>query len=131
MANTKDYAGYRSFFQDISNSFSAVAATDDTTLVTVRNSSHTLYIQKLHIEITGASAGKTWTFKDSAGTPVNIVPSIDTTNIAHFDFDFGARGVPCTEGKNFLLDVSAAGAAGWITWEGYSRLTSAVAAASA
>lgn len=122
------YQRNRVFFQDISGSLSVVAATDDTTLVTNPRTADTIFLQKLHIEITAGSAAKTWTFKDSAGTPVNMVPTVDASVVAHFDFDFGPRGVPLTEGKNFLLDVSAAGAAGWISWEGYQKLTGAASA---
>lgn len=120
---SEPYHRKRTFYQSINAAFNILAATDDTTLVTVRNANHTLFLQKLHVEITASSAGKTWTFKDSAGTPILLVPSIDAGAIAHFDFDFGPDGIPLTQGKNFLLDVSAAGAGGWITWEGYQKLT--------
>lgn len=125
------YRRKQTFYQDVSGSLTLGASTDDTTLVTVRNSSHTIFLQKLHIEITAGSSGKTWTFKDSADTPVLLVPNVDAGAIAHFDFDFGPTGVPLTQGKNFLLDVSAAGAAGQVTWEAYQKLTAVVAAASA
>lgn len=119
------YFRNRHFFQKISGNLNVLTTTDDTTLVTNPRAADTIFIQKIHVEITFGSAAKTWTFKDSAGTPVLIVPSIDASAIAKFDFDFGPDGVPCTEGKNFLLDVSAAGAGGWITWEGYQKLTGA------
>jgi hypothetical protein len=128
---SEPYRRKRSFYQDVSGTQKVVAATDDTTLVTARNTSNTLYLQKLHVEVTAGSMGVTWTFKDSAGTPVLLVPSLDASAIVHYDFDFGPEGIPLTEGKNFLLDVSAAGATGWISWEMYQRLTSVVAAASA
>lgn len=121
------YNKLRTFYQDVSGSQYVAAATDDTTLVTTK-STDTLFLQKLHIEITAGSAGKTWTFKDSAGTPINLVPSIDVGAVAHYDFDFGPRGIPLTETKNFLLDVSAAGAVGWVSWEMYSKRTVVAAA---
>lgn len=117
------YRRNRVYYQDISGTLSVVAATDDTTLVTNGKVNDSIFIQKLHIEVTAGAAGRTWTFKDSAGTPVNIVPSVDASAIAHFDFDFGPNGVPCTAAKDFLLDVSSAGAAGWISWEGYQKRT--------
>lgn len=121
------YRRLTTFYQDVSGNLSVVAATDDTTLVTLKTN-HTIFLQKLHIEVTAGSGGVTWTFKDSAGTPVNLVPSISAAAIAHFDFDFGPIGIPCTEEKSFLLDVSAAGAVGWVTWEAYSKRTKVAAA---
>ena len=124
---SEPYHRERTFYQDVSGTLSVVAGTGDTTLVTAKTND-TLYLQKLHIEITAGSGGKTWTFKDSANTPVLLVPSIDAGSVAHFDIDFGPEGIPCTESKNFLLDVSAAGAAGWISWEMYAKRTAVAAA---
>lgn len=121
------YRRYTSFYQDISNSQAVAAGTGDTTLVTAK-ANHTIHIQKVHIEITTGSAGKTWTFEDSAATPVVIVSAVDAASVAHFDFDFGPKGVPLTEAKNFVLNVSAAGAVGWVTWEGYQKLTAVASA---
>ena len=122
------YLRQREFFQNISGSLSVATATDDTTLVTNGRSSDTIFIQKIHVQVTAVSSSKTWTFKDSAGTPVLTAAAIDAGTLGHTDMDFGADGVPLTEGKNFLLDVSAAGAAGQITWEGYQKLTGATSA---
>lgn len=116
-----DYAKYCSVYQNISGSLRVLTATDDTTLVTGR-ASDTIFLQKLHIEVTDLSA-TSWSFTDSAGTPVKLVPLVSTAAVAHFDFDFGPRGIPLTEGKNFLLDVTATGAAGFISWEGYQKRT--------
>lgn len=115
-----------SYYQDISGSLTVTTAATSSTLVTARNTSQTIFIQKIHVEVT-TSAAQTWSFTDSAGTPVNIVPSVSTAAIAHFDFDFGPLGVPCTAGKNFLLTISSAGAAGQITWEGYQKLSGTTA----
>jgi hypothetical protein len=120
---SEPYRRFRSFYQDISNN--RHVASSDTgliTLVTVKNANYTLFIQKIHIEIT-TGAAQTWTFQDSAGTPVPIVPSVSVAAVAHFDFDFGPNGVPCTVGTNFVLNISGAGAVGWATWEGYQQLT--------
>ena len=117
----------RQYNQDVSSTLRVTTTTDDTTLVTARNASYTLFLQKLHVEVTTGSASKTWTFEDSASTPVALVPSVDASAIAHFDFDFGPRGIPLTEGKNFVLNVSATGAAGWVSYEMYQRLSSPVA----
>lgn len=116
------YNKHRTFHQNVSGNLSVGTATDDSTLVTLK-ASNTIYLQKLHVEVTAGSGAVTWTFKDSAGTPINLVPAVSAAAIAHFDFDFGPQGIPLTEGKSFLLDVSATGAAGWITWEAYMKQT--------
>lgn len=123
-----DYLWYRKFYQDISGSLNITSSTDDTTLVTDKTPD-TIYLQKAHIQITGASGGKTWQLVDSAGTPVQITGPFPTdTDGSHYDMDFGAKGTPLTEGKNLVLDVSATGAAGIVTWEGYQKRTAVVAA---
>lgn len=121
------YRRNRTFYQDVSGNLNVTAATDDTTLVTAPTN-HTVFLQKLHIEVTAGSGAVTWTIKDSAGTPVLLVPVVSAAAIAHFDFDFGPDGVPCTEEKNLLLDVSATGAVGWVTWEGFKKRTKVAAA---
>ena len=123
-----DYQGYRRFYQDVSNSLNVTGSTDDTTLVTVKTN-HTIFVQKVHVQVTGASAGKTWQITDSAATPIQIMgPFVTDTDGSHFDMDFGAKGTPLTEGKNLLLDVSVTGASGIVTWEGYQKLTAVAAA---
>lgn len=118
------YRRARTFYQDISGTFNVLAGSTTTTLVTCgKPTKDTIYIQKIHVEVTAGSATKTWTFQDSAGTPVLLVPSIDASAIAHSDFDFGPNGIPLTQGTNLVLSISAAGAGGWISWEGYEKLT--------
>ena len=116
------YRRQRTFYQDVSGTQYVAAATGDTTLKASKTN-YTIQLQKLHIEIVAGSGGITWTFKDSASTPILLVPSIDASAIAHFDFDFGPGGIPLTEAKDLLLDVSAAGAVGWISWEAYLKPT--------
>lgn len=128
MASYKSAEGYRSFYQDVSGKLIVLAATDDTTLVTVRSTSHTIYVQRIIFNCT-TDAAQSMNFTDSAGTPVGFAkvtssPGADT----RWDFDFGDEGIPLTEGKNFLMNVSAAGLAGVLKWYAYSKLTSAVAA---
>jgi len=118
----------RQFFHDISGNLVATAATGDTTLVTVKSANHTIYIQRIIAYIT-TDAAQSWAFTDSAGTPIVVArvttsPGVDT----RWDFPFGDTGMPLTQGKNFLLDVSAAGLAGNIEWEGYQVLTGGAAA---
>ncbi len=111
------------WYEPISGSLVVGAATDDATLVTVRNASYTIFIQRYHVRITGAAA-TTWSLEDSAGTPVSISGALSTATapVTH-EMDFGEQGMPLTQGKNFLLNVAATGAAGRVTWEGYQRPT--------
>jgi len=121
------YQRERSINQDISGSLTATASTGDTTLVTVRNANTTIYVQQVVVYIT-TDAAQSWSFEDSNTSAVVVCkvttsPGVDT----RWAFDFGPRGRPLTEGKNFMLNVSAAGLAGHIEWYGYQRLTSAMA----
>ena len=119
------YLRNRQFYGNVSGNY-RVAPTD-TGLVPLVPAipRHTIFVQKVHIEVTTLTASELWTFQDGAAVP--IIPSVSAAAIAHFDFDFGPDGVPCTEATNFNLNISGAtGAAGWTTWEGYKKLTSAV-----
>jgi len=123
------YQRQREFFRNISSYYRV--ATSDTGVIALQAAiaKHTIFIQKIHIEVTTLTASELWTFQDGAGTPVPLVPSVSAAAIAHFDFDFGPQGVPCTEATAFNLNVSGAtGAAGWCTWEGYAKLTLGAAA---
>lgn len=130
MPSFKSADGYRAFYQDISGKLVATTSTDDTTLVTVKNANSTIYIQRVIVYIT-TDAAQSWSFEDSNASAfklckVTTSPGVDT----RWDFDFGDEGYPLTEGKNFVLNVSATGQAGNIKWYGYSKITSAVAAGS-
>lgn len=122
------YRRLRTFYQDASGSLNVTSGlTGVQTLATVKTSD-TLYVQKVHFEITTGSAAKTWTIQDSNGSPVVFIPAVDASTVAHFDFDFGPNGVPATEAKNLTLSISAAGAVGWVTWEAYIKRTAVVSA---
>jgi hypothetical protein len=125
----RDYAFYQRQYTSKNATATILAATDDTTLVTAKSANHTIYVQKIHITTYSA---KTWNFEDSNGTPKDIahvsipaaavaLPS-ESNAIVH---DFGPEGIALTEGKNLVLDVSAAGAAGIVTVEAYEKLTAA------
>ena len=93
------------------------------TLVTVKSSSHTIFIQKLYVTIK-TDAAQTITFEDSNTSPV-FVQKTDSSPGANTEYiwDFGPTGVPLTLGKNFVATFSAAGLAGHIEWYGYQRKT--------
>lgn len=114
---------YRNTYQDISGEKNWLAATDDSTLVSVKNASYTLYIQRIIVWIS-TDAAQSMSFEDSANTPVQIaeIPA-SPGDSTRWDFDFGDEGLPLTEGKDFKAMVSAAGLAGQIKWYGYQKLT--------
>ncbi len=127
MSTPKTAQWYRTRNQDISGSLIVAATDDDQTLVTVRNANSTIYIQHIIVYIT-TNAAQSWSFEDSNSSARKIAkvttsPGVDT----RWDFWLGDAGIPLTEGKNFLLNMSAAGLAGNVEWEGYSRLTSPMA----
>ena len=126
MPGAGDYGHYTRWYTNISGSLSVAAGTDDTTLVATK-ANWTIYLQKAHIQITGASAGKTWQLTDSAGLQLTGPFPTDTDG-SHYDMDFGPKGIALTQGKGLNLDVSAAGAAGRVSWEGYQRLTAVTSA---
>ena len=128
MAELRDYGWYQSEYPSRNDTTVLVAATDDQTLITAKSANHQIFVQRVKVTIT-TYAAVTWLFKDSAGTPVPIwlisipaaavaLPSESNSMIA----DFGPEGIPLSIGKNFLLDVSAAGAAGTVQVEAYERL---------
>jgi hypothetical protein len=124
------YRRKQTFYADISGDYRVLATDTGTIALASGKANDTIYVQKIHIEVTTINGGgELWSFKDSAGTPLDIVPSIATSAIAHFDFDFGPNGVPCTEGKDFNLVISVAtGAVGRISWEGYRKRTAVASA---
>lgn len=133
----KTAADYRSFYQDKSTSLTILAATDDqTSFIAPKTADHQIWVQRIEVNITTYSA-KTWTFKDTADTPVDVAHiSIPAAAVAlpsesnAMVIDFGAKGIPLTVGKGLTLDVSAAGAAGRVSVEAYQTLGNVVAAAS-
>lgn len=128
MSNFLGAEGYRRFYQDVSGSYVLAAAAGDATLVTVKDIYHTLFIQRIVVYV-NTSAAQSISFEDSNGTPKEIAevttsPGAET----RWEFFYGERGVPLTEGKNFVLDVSAAGLGANIEWEGYQKLTAVTSA---
>jgi len=122
------YTHYRNHFTNKHGQLQVLAATDDTTLITPKTTSHQIFLQKLYISIT-TYAAQTWTFQDSTGTPVpNGLISIPGAAVAlnsessTIVIDFGPEGYAIPVGKNLVLNVSAAGAAGVIVWDAYEKL---------
>ena len=119
---------YRRWYADISGELAVTASTDDTTLVTVRNSSYTIFIQRIIFWVS-TDAAQSMSFEDSANTPVQKaeIPA-SPGDSTRWDFDYGNEGTPLTEGKDFKMMVSAAGLAGQLKWYGYSKQTANIAA---
>jgi len=92
------------------------------TLVTVRNASYTLFIQRITYVPTTVAA-QAITVKDSAGTPV-LVALIAASVAAPYVADFGPEGIPLTEAKN-LTAANTAGPGGRFKIECYAKLTAA------
>ena len=126
--SSKSYGSYRSFYQDISGSHVLAAAAGDATLVTVRDVYHTLFIQRIVVWVF-TDAAQSLSFEDSNSSAKQIAEvTTSPGDSTRWEFHFGEKGVPLTEGKNFLLNVSAAGIGANIEWEGYSRLTAVTSA---
>lgn len=122
------YDRQREFFGTISGNRHIAAADTGVIALVAAIAKHTFYIQMIHVEVTTLTASELWTVQDGAGTPVPIV-AVSAAAVGTFTIDFGAQGVPCTEGTAFNLNITGAtGAIGWLTWEGYKKLTLGAAA---
>jgi hypothetical protein len=116
------YAYHREAYGSVSGTYRVQAA--DTGLITLVPLIllQTIFLQKLHIQVTTLTAAELWTIQD--GAAVLLVPNVSAAAVAHFDFDFGPQGSPCTEAQSLVLNVTGAtGAVGTITWEAYKKLT--------
>ena len=120
---------YGRIYQNVSTSYTFVAATDYTTasakIAAVAN--ETIYIQKIVLAVTTDNAA-TQTFQDSASTPIIAAGSKASPGIGPIEWDFGPKGFALTEGKSFDHKMSAAGMAGSVTVTAYRRRTAVVAA---
>lgn len=114
---------YRRTHTDVSTSGIIAAATGGATDVpAVPSTKHTLFLQKITVNIK-TSAAQTISFQDDAGTPV-VALFIEASAAAGVirEVDFGAEGFALTEGKN--LDISGvAGPAYSYSVEGYAKQT--------
>lgn len=130
MGNAVQNNDYNTRFQDISGTLVLAAADDDQTLVANPNANYSIFIQKIVVNVT-TDAAQSASFEDSAGTPIKVANIVASPGLGIQEFDFGPQGRKLTEGKNFVLNLSAAGLAMGIHWEGYMRPTAVSRAASA
>ena len=130
-----DYNQYRAHNSSKVTDVLVLAATDYTTptaIITVKSANHRVYVQKISVNVT-TYGSDTWTFQDSASTPVPIAfMSIPGAVVAlasesgSIVFDFGPKGIALTLGKNLNMTMSGTGSAGAIHVEAYEKLEGAV-----
>ena len=118
-----DYNWYNRTYQDVSMELVLAAADGDATLITGK-ANYSIFVQRIMVYIT-TSAAQSLAFEDSATTPYKIwqvtATPVDETL---YSADWGPEGIPLTVGKDFLLNVSAAGVAGTIKVYAYLKQTS-------
>lgn len=113
----------RGFFEPVVGDADVVAASDGTANVLIpAKTGHTLFITKIAVAVT-TDAAQTFTFQDSASTPIVIAKTKASPGIGPINFDFGEDGTPLTEAKSLNLNISAAGLAARVHAEGYYRRT--------
>jgi hypothetical protein len=123
-----EYRRYQDAYGPLFADVVAVAGTQNYNGVLVpRDANHTIYVQRIVGAITTHSDGKSWTFQDTAGTPVpihtygdEVVADVIQPGLS---VDFGPRGTPLTQGASLDIRGSAAGLAGRIHIEAYQKLT--------
>ncbi len=119
------YRRQRDIFGNFGGSLLVTPFIGSTTLVTPRNSTYTIYLQRVHLHAASGVAGVTWTIKDSLGNAltgdVPTTPSPSTAIVA--EYDFGPEGVALGPGASLLFVASSPGASGVITWDAYQKLT--------
>jgi hypothetical protein len=116
-----DYNWFTSQFQDVTSNTTMAVGTGDTVLVTGKTG-HTIFVQRIIATIT-TDAAQSWSFEDTAGTPVVIAKIPSSPGVGLQTFDFGPSGVPLTVSTNLNLNVSAAGLAGTVHVEAYLKQT--------
>lgn len=119
----------RLFHRDISGSLDRLTTDTDATLATGK-AGHTIFVQRIIVYIK-TDAAQSIAFEDDAATPKKIAEvTASPGDETRWDFDFGPYGVPLTEGRDFEMNVSAAGLAFHVEWVGYIKQTATVTAAS-
>ena len=105
-----------------------------TALVTVKNSAHRIYVQKITLSITThANAKVALTIQSSNATPVVIASRTDLTAAAgvpdEITWDFGPTGIPVALGESlhYLAATGGSGPVGCFTVESYQKQEGAVA----
>lgn len=103
-----------------------VGAADTTIagLITCLNDKHTIHIQCIRFLVT-TDAAVTWTFRDSAGTPIVlwVIPASVGVGLQRMDFvdSHGSRGFALTPGMNLDVAMSGAGYAGSLMIDAFMK----------
>lgn len=115
---------YRSQFQDMTTQKSITTGVDGSAnpLITVKDAYHTIYVQRITVSVTTANAG-TYTFRDSADTPVLVFGVPTNAAVGDHHVDFGDKGYGLTEGKDLDLAMSGAGPGAVVVVEAYQKRT--------
>lgn len=116
------YTKLRACYQDISDQAVVNATGTSVTLQTSRSANFAFFLQRYHVQVSTGATGKTWSIEDSNSTPrmaSGLLP-VDTAPLS-YERDFGPLGLQLTAGKNLVLTISAAGAGGVVTYEGYQK----------
>lgn len=112
-------------YEDVSTSYSFLAATDWTTAnakITNAKATHAIFVVKITLSVTTDNAA-TQTFQSSNGTPVEFAKSKASPGLGPITWDFGPNGYKIAEGENLMHKMSAAGMAGSVTITAYRRKT--------
>ncbi|MCU1430100.1 MAG: hypothetical protein JWL83_4100 [Actinomycetia bacterium] len=129
--------GYRQlqqFYQNRSKDIEILTGTQNyDNALAPRNAFHTLYIQRIVLNIAVHSNGKQITFLDDSGTALQLGTHKDITEGAGVldvvVFDFGPEGKPLGIGKNLDITQSAAGIGGSVHIDAYERPMNGISAA--
>ena len=115
-------------FSLVYNLSTAATTLDMVTVSTQQSLQHIIHVQSIRVIVITGSAGKTWTLRDKAASPVILSPAMDmgTTGV-EVVYDFGPQGVVATQNKSVELLISAAGAAGIVVVEGFQKRTATAA----
>jgi hypothetical protein len=125
---SEGYLRQRRFYEDRSkDSFLAATDTGKADIATVRNASHTLYIQRI-VYVPSTVSATALTIQDDAGTPL-VIGLIPASQATPYVIEFGPTGRALTEGKNLDITAAGAGPAGTIHVEAYNKLTAAAVTA--
>lgn len=118
-----DYSQNRRFHQDVSVSNYFTTAATTSTIITVRDANHDIFIQKISVFIQ-TDAAQSLTFQDTEGTP-KVVAKVPASPGAasKFLFDFGPTGIALTVGASLTATFSAAGLAGHYEVVAYQKRT--------
>jgi len=115
---------YNTQFKDVGGRLKLAAGDGDQTLVACPNAYFSIFIQKIRVNVT-TDAAQSCSFEDTASTPKKLAQVIASPGLGYQEWDYGPMGFQLTEAKDFVANVSAAGLAMEIEWEGYARATAA------